>query len=174
MPVGDILTILMVARSILSDCVIQYTSVCPQCNRPNPGKVAIPDELVPIGKKALDFPGYDTVTLPDCKDEVAIRVLTVGEEVRIMERSKDDKALLPDGVATILFSVEAVGGGRPADKEEALTWYNALSPKDANELRKKRAALTPQLDPDLTIKCDGCGHIFTHTLDLQRDFFRGD
>lgn len=175
MPIGDLLTILMVSRSILSDCVIDYTAVCPHCQRPHPDKVRIPDELVPVGKKNFDYKGTDTITLPDSQDVVEIRVLTVGDEIGISERSPEDKALVPDALATILFSVATVGGGRPETKEEAITWYNALSPKDAEYLRKMRAQLTPQLDPDLAIKCDGegCGQNFTHTLALQKDFFRG-
>lgn len=174
MPIGDILTILMVSRSILSDCVIEYTAVCPSCQRAHPDKVRIPDELVPVGKKDTNFKGTDSITLPDTQDVVEIRVLTVGDEIGISERSQEDKALVPDALATILFSVATVGGGRPDTKEEAIAWYNALSPKDANYLRQKRAELNPQLDPDLAIKCDGCGHQFKHTLELQRDFFRGN
>jgi hypothetical protein len=174
MPIGDILTILMVSRSILSDCVIEYTAVCPACARPHPDRVRIPDELVPVGKKDAAFKGVDAITLPESQDVVEIRVLTVGDEINISERSAEDKALLPDNLAVILFSVSTVGGGRPDTKEEAIVWYNALSPKDAEFLKNKRAELNPQLDPDLTIKCDGCGKVFTHTLELQRDFFRGN
>lgn len=174
MPIGDILTILMVSRSILTDCVIEYTAMCPNCQRPHPDKVRIPDELVPAGKKGDDYTGVDAITLPDCKDVVEIRVLTVGDEISISERSPEDKALIPDGLAAILFSVATVGGGRPDSKEEAIAWYNALSPKDADYLRKMRGVLNPQLDPDLTIKCDNCDRQFTHTLELQRDFFRGN
>lgn len=174
MPIGDILTILMVARSILSDCVIDYTAICPQCQRAHPERVRIPDELVPVGKKDDGFKGTDSITLPDSQDVVEIRVLTVGDELSIGERSTEDKTLVPDTLATILFSIASVGGGRPESKEEAIAWYNALSPKDAEFLRKRRSELNPQLDADLSIKCDGCGHKFTHTLELQRDFFRGN
>lgn len=174
MPIGDILTILMVSRSILSDCVVEYTAVCPQCSRPHPDKLKVPDELVPVGKKAPDFNGLDKITLPDCGDDVELKVLSVGDEIEIGDRPDDEKVLLPDAIATILFSVATVGGGRPDNKEEALAWYNALSPKDADFLRKKRVELTPQLDPDLQIKCDGCGHKFVHSLEFQRDFFRGN
>lgn len=174
MPVGDLLTILMVSRSILSDCVIEYTAVCPQCTRPHPDRIRVPDELTPIGKRSPDFSGVEKVVLPDCGDEVELRVLTVGDEMSISDRSQEDRDLLPDALASILFAVVTVGGGRPDNKEEALTWYNALSPKDVEFLRKKRLELSPQLDADLQIKCDGCGHQFVHSLELQRDFFRGD
>jgi hypothetical protein len=173
MPVGDILTILMVSRAILSDCVVSYNAVCPECQMNHADSVAIPDELVPVGKKGADFTGVDSVTLPDSNDVVELRVLTVGDEMAIAERSQDDRAVIPDSLATILFSIATVGGGRPDNKEEAIAWYNALSPKDAERLRAKRIENTPQLDPDLTIKCDRCGHVFTYRLELQRDFFRG-
>lgn len=172
MPVGDILTILMVSRSILSDCVIEYTAVCPQCGRLHPDKIRIPDELVQIGKREPDFSGTELITLPDSQDQVELRVLTVGDELEIGERSNEDKELLPDALASILFSVVSVGGGRPDNREEALAWYNALSPKDVDFLRQKRIEMTPQLDADIHIKCDGCSEQFVHTLELQRDFFR--
>ncbi|MGV0949190.1 MAG: hypothetical protein ACOYB3_00865 [Azonexus sp.] len=176
MPIGDILTILMVSRSVLTDCLIEYTAVCPACSRQHPDRVRIPDELVPVGKKAADYKGTDTITLPDSQDEVEVRVLSVGDEIGISDRSPEDKSILPDSLAIILFSVATVGGGRPDSKEEAIAWYNALSPKDAEFLRKKRGELNPQLDPELTIQCDNpeCKRKFTHTLELQRDFFRGN
>lgn len=174
LPVGDILTILMVSRSILSECNIEYTAICPKCGRKHEDKVKIPDGLEKIGIKGADFKGVDTITLPDTKDVVEVRVLTVGDEMNIADRSDDDKKLLPDSLALVLFSIATVGGGRPDTREEAIAWYNALSPKDADYLRKQRALLTPQLDPDLKYKCDGCGGEFTYTLDLQQNFFRGD
>lgn len=174
MPIGDILTILMVARSILTDCILDYNAVCPKCNRQHPAKVKIPDELEKVGQKAPDYKGTDTITLPETLDVVEVRSLSVSDEIAISERSADERALIPDSLALVLFAVVTVGGGRPDTREEAVTWYNALSPKDSNFLRKERARLTPQLDPDLKVKCDNCGNDFVHTLDLQRDFFRGD
>jgi hypothetical protein len=172
MPFGDILTILMVSRSILSDCVIEYVASCPACATPNPGSVRIPDELSIVGKKAPDFKGTDTITLPECKDVVELRVMTVGDEISVMDRSDEDKALIPDTLALILHSIATVGGGRPDNKEEVLVWYNALSPKDAEFITKKRAELTPQLERDITIECDKCKAQFKHTLEIHREFFR--
>ena len=171
-PVGDVLTILMVSRSILSDSIVQYSAVCPSCSRTHPDEIKVPDELQRVGEKDANYKGFDTILLPDSQDQVDIRVLTIGDEIEIGNRSDDEKSSLPDSIATVLFSVVAVGGGRPDNKEEALLWYNALSPKDANFLREQRAKLNPQLDPDLKIECDGCGHQFVHSLELQRDFFR--
>lgn len=172
MPFGDILTVLMVARAILTDCTLDYTAVCPQCKHEHHEKIVIPDELVRAGEKAPDFKGIDQITLPESGDVIELRVITVGDEIEIMERSEEEKLALPDQMATILFSIVTVGGGRPDNKEEALTWYNALSPRDVSYLHQKRGELTPQLDPELQIKCDKCESLFVHTLDLHRDFFR--
>jgi len=172
MPVGDIMTVLMVSRSIRNDCVIEYTSVCPNCQHKMVDKIAIPAELSKIGEKKADYPGYDEIILPDSKDVVRLRVLNVQDEMVIAERKEEDKKAMPDTEALILAPVLAVGGGKPESITEITTWYRALSPKDATELSKQRAMIMPQLDSDIKILCDGCQQEYKHTLDLQRDFFR--
>jgi hypothetical protein len=174
MPVGDIMTVLMVARSIRSDCIIEYVSVCPACQHRMRDKLAVPAELSKIGEKKADYPGYDEFTLPDSKDVVRMRVLTVRDEMVIAERPEEDKKVMSDAEALVIAPIMSVGGGPPESIQEATIWYRALSPKDANFLARQRAVLAPQLDPDIAIECDSCKHEYKHTLDLQRDFFRVD
>lgn len=172
MPVGDIMTILMVSWAIRSACIIEYTAICPNCQHATKDKINIPTELVKVGEKAPGYPGYDEVTLPDSKDVVRLRVLTVNDEMIIAERSEEEKKAMSDSEAQVLVPIVSVGGGTPDSKDELAVWFRALSPKDASFLTRQRAALAPQLDPDIAILCDGCQQEFKHTLDLQRDFFR--
>lgn len=173
MPIGDIMTVLMVSRSIRHDCVVEYTATCPHCQRKTIDKIAIPAELAKIGEKKPDYSGSEPLTLPDSQDVVVIRVMTVKDEILISERSPEDKKVMPDATALVLVPIITVGGGKPDTIQELVTWYEALSPKDASALAKARANISPQLDPDIHIVCDGCQKEFTHTLDLQHDFFRG-
>ena len=172
MPAGDIMTVLMVSRAIRSNCIIEYTSVCPFCQHKATGKLAIPDELSKLGEKKPDYLGYDEITLPDCKDVVRLRVLTVADEMIVGERSEDDKKTLSDTEALPLAALVSVGGGKPESIQESILWYRALSPKDSEFLIAQRVALSPQLDPDIHILCDGCSKEYVYVLDLRYNFFR--
>lgn len=172
MPLGDIMTVLMVARSIRSNCVINYTATCPNCNHVLADKITVPNELTKIGEKKPDYPGFEAVTLPESKDVVVIKVLTVGDEIMVSERDPERKKEIPDSEALVLASIISVGGGKPDTIQEAMTWLQALSPKDAEYLTRQRALISPQLDTAIKINCDGCGKEYEHILDIQRDFFR--
>lgn len=172
MPVGDIMTILMVSRSIKHDCIIDYTATCPYCSHILKDQITVPNELAKIGEKTPDYPGYEAITLPDSKDVVVVKVMTVGDEMLIADRSPEDKATVPDSEAVVAASIISVGAGKPETIQELLTWLRALSPKDTEFISKQRALIAPQLDNSIKILCDGCGKDYEHTLELNRDFFR--
>ena len=169
---GDIMTILLVSRSIRNDCVLQYTARCPKCDKSYTDKIVVPDELAKIGEKKPDYPGYEEVTLPDTKDKVVMKVLFIRDELLVADRSPEAKKEVPENEALVLSSIISVGGGRPETIQEAQTWLRALSSKDETFLATARAQMSPQLDTSIKILCDGCGEEYEHALDINRDFFR--
>lgn len=169
---GDVWTILMVAKAIRNGCVVEYYAKCPTCDRGENASIKVPDELQIVGKKAPDYQGTDEITLTECQDVVTVRPMTVADNIWIIERDADKRAKMPDLIAGILLPVKAVGGGAVESVDEVLEWYNALSPKDAEQLKTDQGKLHPQLDTTVQHKCDSCGEKFTYDLELNRDFFR--
>lgn len=169
---GDVWTILMVSKSIQSECVIDYVATCPFCGTETKESIKVPDDLAINSSKPLDYDGSETFTLPDSKDIVRMRWLTVKDEIHILERPDDVRADFPDHLAHLLLPIVEVGGGNVESRQEIITWYNALSPKDAKAIEVEQKNRYPELKTDLPHLCNTCGKKFTYDLDLNRDFFR--
>lgn len=168
---SEINSILLVSRAIQFDGAVEYESVCPYCAARDRESIQIPHELAPIGEKAADYPGFDEITLPDCKDVVRIRPLLIKDQKKIEVR--DDSMLkYSDRKLQILFSIVSVNDGPPDTVEEAAEWYDALSPADARFLEEKQVDLSPRLDNRLPHKCKQCAREFFHTLLFDQEFFR--
>lgn len=171
---SEVISILLVARSIQTDCVIEYTTQCPNpaCRHGETGRIKVPDELGRIAEKTADYLGYDDITLPDCKDVVRVRPLLVKDELTVEQRPDEDRKALPDEAASLLRAVVAIGGGAPETIEEILLWYRALSPKDAKYLAQKQDEISPRLDLRIPHRCDKCGRDYKHLIGLDKEFFR--
>src|SRR5574343_67953 len=176
--VGDVNTVLLLARSIQHKNVIRYFPLCPACGSENkPESVQVPNELEKIGEKTADYPGYDVVQLPNCGDTVKIRPLQVKDEIMIDEREAATKQLISDNLAHILVPILTVGNGKEEGKpdsiQELLTWWIALHPMDKKFLEEAENRLYPHLSLLIPHTCDACNHKFNHSLSLDQDFFRG-
>ena len=160
------------SRSIANDLTVKYTARCPKCDTGHPGVSAIPGSLRPLAQKPLDYDGKETITLPDSKDIVCFRHVTVGDEYTLNERSVEEKNAVNYMVARLLVGILTVGGEPPTDRAELYTWYMALSPKDAKYLAQQEDELLPRPDYEVPFVCDTCGHAFKFRLDLDESFFR--
>lgn len=171
--VGDATTILLVSRSLRHNCEIEFSPVCPHCEKTNKAeKVKIPDQLRKVGEKDVGWKGLDTITLPECKDEVTIRPLRVKDEKSIDLRSPEEQKAVATLTAHILLGITAVGGSSPDNLRELVRWFRALPPSDQDFLNEQVDKLHPRLDNDIQFQCDFCQEIFTHTIDLSKPFFR--
>jgi len=171
--VGDVNTVLLVARAIRYNSVIEYQSECRHCGHRAMEQVRVPDELERLGEKGPEYQGWDEFTLPDCKDVIGMRPLQVRDERAIRERDETTKALMTERTHRILAAVTTINDGKPDCWEDAVRWYNALSPKDASELETKQNELYPHLNTTLWHTCDDCGKKFSFDLDLNDvEFFR--
>lgn len=170
--IGDVNTVLLVARSLRYASRVEYEARCPACNNRELESIRVPDELGRIGEKTQDYPGFDEITLPDCQDVIRVRPLTVHDERVINQRDDVSKALMTDHIMHILIPIVSINDGKPDSWEQALQWFNAISPQDAAYLEAQENQLYPHLDTDIPHRCDKCSTEFRHTLDFSQEFFR--
>lgn len=170
--IGDVNTVLLVARSLRYNSVVEYTARCPSCNNEEIATIRVPDELGRVGEKGPDYPGFDELVLPDCQDVVHVRPMTVRDERNISERDETSKALMTDHVMHILTPIVAINAGKPDAWEQILQWFNAISPRDAAYLESQENRLYPHLDTEIPHRCDKCSTEFKHALDFSQEFFR--
>lgn len=171
---SEVLAVLLIARSIQTNCVLTYTAICPNpaCRSTEVTNITVPDELGRVGEKTNDYPGWDEITLPECGDVVRIRPLLIRDEMATESRPDGERKLIPDEQANTLKSIVSVGGGSPERIEEALQWYTALPPRDVKFFNTQRDALTPHLDVRVPHRCEKCNREFQHLLGLDKEFFR--
>ena len=169
---GDVNTVLLVARSISEMNRIKYLTTCPACGHEEVDQITVPDELKPVGQKAIDYKGYDSVTLRESQDVVDIRPLRIKDTLSIVGRSPQSKAEVSDHLAHILAPIVNVGGSPPDRIQELLEWYNALHPADAAQIETFTDSITPHLSQELAQQCASCRHVYPHRLVLDQEFFR--
>jgi hypothetical protein len=170
--IGDVNIVLLTARAIRRNNIIEYGYECPSCKFKMDGSIGVPEELGRIAEKGTDYPGYDEITLPDSRDIVRIRPLSIRDVQNLEGREKQFRQLMTDSMMRILQPVVTVGGGAPSGWEEITTWFKAISPRDAVYLKQMEDNLYPHLDTDIPHKCDRCGIEFTHPFDFGSEFFR--
>jgi len=171
-PAEEVNTLLLVARSLGNETVV-YNTQCPGCNRKTEETVRIPAELEKIGEKPdTGWPGYDTITLPECKDIAHVRLMLIKDERKIATRSAADRREVSDGDMRILLPILAVNDGPVESLAEIKSWYDALTPKDARHLRDEMRKLAPHLNTILPHKCEECGKEYEHPMAFDDEFFR--
>lgn len=164
--------ILLVSHARLSSDVFKYTSTCPHCNFSHEETVSIPDELEPVGVKPPNYPGWDEITLPEIKDKVKLRPLTVRDERAVAERTPAERQTISDSAMRVIRRIVSINDSTPDTTEEAYQWYMALHPADSAYLVRMGQQITPHLNAALTHKCDRCSKEFKFPLDFSAEFFR--
>jgi len=170
--IGDVNTVLLVARSIANQNKIQYLTACPKCGHQEMAEVLVPNELTPIAPKTADYKGTDLVTLDEGKDKVSVRPLRVRDEIAIASRPPEAKEHISSHVAHVLAPVVSINDGQPDRLDDLLEWYLALSPHDAKQLEDFIEEASPHLSQELPHKCDECGNSWFHRMVLDQEFFR--
>lgn len=170
--VSEMMSILLMARSLTTGGKLHYVSECPVCHNKETEAVVVPDELEPVGAKSRDYPGYDLITLPHCKDVVAIRPLTLRDDKLIDDRPPEAKIGLSDARLRRLFPIATINDSKPDTLEELNVWYEALPPQDARYLIDQQEMLSPQLNRRIPHKCSRCSREFHHVIRFDADFFR--
>jgi hypothetical protein len=170
---SEVMMVLMLSRSVLRNDELKISHSCPSCQNDAEDTVKIPDQLEKIGEKGADWPGYDEFTLPDSADVVRVRPITAGEEMRILDRSENDREkICSDDMARVISGIVSVNGGVADTPSELLTLIKAYSPKDVECLVEQFNKAQPQLSQVLHMQCDSCGNKYDYILSLNQDFFR--
>jgi hypothetical protein len=170
---GDATTILLVARALRNRGSYVHHPKCASCGHTHPEDlVTIPDDLEKIGFKADGYLGTDSFTLPDCGDEVTTRPLLLDDIFKIGQRKLVETATVPNERAELLWSIVAIGGGKPDSIDEVNQWYEALSPADQQTYLIQRNELDPHLSQEVKYTCDNCKAEFSCGIQLNSDFFR--
>jgi hypothetical protein len=170
--VGDVSTVLLVSRALARANKVMYVAKCPECGHEHQDVITVPDELERVGEKSADYPGYDVITLPDCKDVVKIRPLLIGDFMAVENRPAPARQKYPDRLCRTLIPVVSVNDTTPDSFDELAAWYEALTPADKQYFVTQQDALYPHLNTDLDWTCDACGHKFVVPLVFNDKFFR--
>lgn len=172
---GDVNTVLLVARSISERNKIIYVTTCPSCGAEDQGELNVPDDMVPVGqKKAAEYKGFDEVTLEDSKDVVAVRPLRIRDTLTILGREPETKKRLDDRLAHDIAPIVSINGTQPDRIEELVEWHNSLPPHDVKQLENFIEANNPHLSMSVAHQCENqlCRHVYEHKLAIDQEFFR--
>ena len=172
--VGDVSTVLLVARALAHNNMVAFQATCPECAFKHAGQIKVPDQLERLGEKSTGYPGFDTITLEECGDVVKIRPLLIGDMNTIDGRPESLRQKVADRLCRILVPVVDVNDSTPDTFDELVTWWNALSPADKRSLTEREDELYPHLGTDLQWKCDRCAAEFQFPLVFNEKFFRRD
>jgi hypothetical protein len=169
----EINVVLLVSRALTTDGAVVYTAQCPYCGSKTEETIKVPDELGKIGEKAVGYPGYDTVTLPDVKDVVKLRPLLIADE-KVIIGQRANRDAVPDGELRTILRIVEINDSKPDNLDEMIQWFRALSPRDCKFLDDEGRKITPHLDTNIPHKCDeaACGRSFTFPLSFDSEFFR--
>lgn len=170
---GDVSTVLLVARAIARQNIVEVRPVCPHCRHQHPvDRISVPDELEKLGEKTADYAGFDSIILPVCGDEVKIRPLIVADERGIVGRSEMQRKDVPDTLARTLAAIVSINDTQADNLTEMVTWWNSLHAKDQEFITAEEDRLYPHLNTDLAYTCDECTRPFKHRMALDQEFFR--
>lgn len=168
--VSELLSVMLIARSLTSEGVLEYRATCPHCKQlQSLTKLAV-GEMRALGEKAPDYSGTDEFSLPVSKDILKFRPLLVADLDVVA--TKRPSGISETGANTALCIVE-VNGGKPDNPKELFDYYLALPPADVDFLREKVTELSPALDTVIPHVCDSkkCEKEFKWNLGLNYDFF---
>jgi hypothetical protein len=173
---SELLLILLVARGLASNGRLHYTSRCPHCKRAQKqSEIVVPDALGVVGKKEIDYPGYEDVTLPESTDVLTVRPLKVIDVTSPSTTPTAENAMknLSQNTKNTLRAIIAVGGGTPEDVPELVRYYLALPLTDVAFLKRRLREISPGVDMLIPHECDfaDCKLKFSFDLALDYDFF---
>ena len=174
---SEALLVLLVSRSILHGDSVDFEAVCTHCGHKQAESVGVPNDLAKKGEKALDYPGYDEVTLNHSKDVVRLRPSTIGDAFRMSEIDQNPAfkfVKVSDTIKNLAQCLISVNDGKPDDIKEVVEWFGLLHPGDTEQLLAFFDTIQPSLDMSVTVGCESnsCGKDFEYNLRLDADFFR--
>ena len=180
---NDLLTVdknaIFIAARILAygeDYEVEIT--CPACGEKHKHTI----DLQQFEEKEIDWEGFDDgsiyhkFTLPACKKELTLKMLTHGDEKRIEEMAKvNKKKAKMSGIDRELTSrlkrvIVSVDG--ESDEAYINKFVDNMLSRDSLALRKHLKECTPDVDTTIYYECGSCGHEVTNMqLPIDVGFF---
>lgn len=180
---NDLLTVdknaIFIAARILAygeDYEVEIT--CPACGEKHKHTI----DLQQFEEKEIDWEGFDDgsiyhkFTLPACKKELTLKMLTHGDEKRIEEMAKVNKKKakisgidreLTSRLKRVIVSVDGESDEAYIDK-----FVDNMLSRDSLALRKHLKECTPDVDTTIYYECGSCGHEVTNMqLPIDVGFF---
>jgi hypothetical protein len=176
--VADEYVILAIARALTYGETYKFATICPNpsCSHEEAHNMLIPDEL-PIKVWSKKDVSNLHVQLPNIKDRVDLRFLTVGDEV-IIQKQAEQRESLREGfdvkyLRKMAMHIRAVNNEEIADYSEAEE-YLRNNVKGADMVAFKEAILEKScgIIPNWDIECDKCGKQYISSIPIVRHFFR--
>jgi len=180
---NDLLTIdknaIFIAARILAygeDYEVEIT--CPACGEKHKHTI----DLQQFEEKEINWEGFDDAsiyhkfTLPACKKELTLKMLTHGDEKRIEEMAKANKKKakvsgidreLTSRLKRVIVSVDG-----ESDEAYINKFVDNMLSRDSLALRKYLKESTPDVDTTIYYECGSCGHESTSMqLPIDVGFF---
>ena len=180
---NDILTVdknaIFIAARILAygeDYEVEIT--CPACGEKEKHVI----NLQQFEEKPIDWEGFEDgnpthkFTLPACKKELTLKMLTHGDEKRIEELAKANKKKARisgvDRELTSRLKQVIVAVDEHDDQAFINKFVDTMLSRDSLALRKHLKEHTPDVDTTIYYECGNCGHENdTMTLPIDVGFF---
>ncbi len=177
---GDKNAILIAARISGFGPLYEVDTVCPAC-KDSSSMVFNLDEMKatelpkkPKGITLLDN-GLFAVTLPKSKVTVTLRLLTTGDEEKLIKTAEMKKKVKKhtSGLTDLLKSI-IVSANDHEDRETLDKFVEMMPLPDVSYLRKCYEQVKPDMDVKFDFECPACDHVGKVVMPMTADFFWPD
>lgn len=169
LPVGDRDHLTVLLRRVTFGDLVRVHVSCPWAGCAEPVTVDVSLAELPVREAAVDGPVH-TVRLSaaaagDGPREVDVRLPDGGDQEELTGLALRDPIT---ATAALLARVVRRIGGDDAPGPEAVA---ALSPRARAEVEAELERVAPAVEPDVDVRCAGCGRAFVVPLDVRDCFF---
>ncbi len=174
--VGDKNALLVATRITGFGPDYAVTLTCPSCASPNETEI----DLTSLACAASETPdaaqltgdGTYKVTLPSTEITVELKLLTSGDERKILQSAEKRKKLkLPENNSTTLLNALIVSANDVTDRAMIAKLVGLLPLRDAQFARATYEAIKPDLDMGFPFTCESCNHTTRMEMPLTAEFF---
>ena len=181
--VGDLLSadqyyMVLASRAMSFGDEYGFSTTCTACGKKERHMFILPDGM-PVVRFKEDFKEPFVFELPNCKDSVAIRFLTVNDDLSINQYAKQREANISDpGDPGYKFRlakhIVSVNGTVPDNIDDAINYVSSLDGKDPLVFRSTIEENQPGVVSLLTIICpkDDCREKYEVPFRMTSEFFR--
>jgi len=177
---GDKNAILIAARISGFGPLYEVDTTCPACkesattvfNLEEMKPTVLPKK--PKGITLLDN-GHFATTLPKSQVTVTLRLLTTGDEERLMKNTEMKKKVkkIPSGLTDLLKTI-IVSANDHTDRATLEKFVEMMPLPDVSYLRKRYEQVKPDMDVKFDFECPACDHVGKVVMPMTANFFWPD